>query len=60
MKVDVSITSVVYLFAFMLSRFMYIESTVDLCLIGNYRFPTWEGLFWEKASGFEESMKYKS
>ena len=22
-------------------------------------FPTWEGLFWEKASGFEESMKYK-
>jgi len=21
--------------------------------------PTWEGLFWEKASGFEESMKYK-
>ncbi|GKE26154.1 pre-mRNA-processing-splicing factor 8A, partial [Tanacetum coccineum] len=25
---------------------------------GTY-FPTWEGLFWEKASGFEESMKYK-
>lgn len=24
-----------------------------------YSFPTWEGLFWEKASGFEESMKYK-
>lgn len=23
---------------------------------GTY-FPTWEGLFWEKASGFEESMK---
>jgi pre-mRNA-processing factor 8 len=22
-------------------------------------FPTWEGLFWEKSSGFEESMKYK-
>jgi hypothetical protein len=22
-------------------------------------FPTWEGLFWEKASGFEESMKFK-
>lgn len=22
---------------------------------GTY-FPTWEGLFWEKASGFEESM----
>ncbi|RRT51649.1 hypothetical protein B296_00043431 [Ensete ventricosum] len=22
-------------------------------------FPTWEGLFWEKASGFEEFMKYK-
>ena len=29
-----------------------------LLLIGTY-FPTWEGLFWEKASGFEESMKYK-
>lgn len=27
-------------------------------LQGTY-FPTWEGLFWEKASGFEESMKYK-
>ena len=25
---------------------------------GTY-FPTWEGLFWEKASGFEESMKFK-
>lgn len=24
-----------------------------------FSFPTWEGLFWEKASGFEESMKYK-
>eukprot|EP00172_Hildenbrandia_rubra_P002525 Plantae.Rhodophyta-Hildenbrandia_rubra.ctg3414.p1 GENE.Plantae.Rhodophyta-Hildenbrandia_rubra.ctg3414~~Plantae.Rhodophyta-Hildenbrandia_rubra.ctg3414.p1 ORF type:complete len:867 (-),score=121.29 Plantae.Rhodophyta-Hildenbrandia_rubra.ctg3414:3792-6392(-) len=22
-------------------------------------YSTWEGLFWEKASGFEESMKYK-
>ena len=29
-----------------------------LYLLGTY-FPTWEGLFWEKASGFEESMKYK-
>ena len=26
------------------------------CTQGTY-FPTWEGLFWEKASGFEESMK---
>lgn len=26
------------------------------CMQGTY-FPTWEGLFWEKASGFEESMK---
>ena len=25
---------------------------------GTY-FPTWEGLFWERASGFEESMKFK-
>lgn len=22
-------------------------------------FQNWEGLFWEKASGYEESMKYK-
>jgi pre-mRNA-processing factor 8 len=22
-------------------------------------FPTWEGLFWEKSSGFEESMQFK-
>ncbi|KAK2806846.1 pre-mRNA-splicing factor 8 [Onygenales sp. PD_10] len=22
-------------------------------------FPSWEGLFWERASGFEESMKFK-
>ena len=30
----------------------------DITDTGTY-FPTWEGLFWEKASGFEESMKYK-
>jgi pre-mRNA-processing factor 8 len=30
----------------------------NIFLQGTY-FPTWEGLFWEKASGFEESMKYK-
>jgi pre-mRNA-processing factor 8 len=29
---------------------------ISLLLQGTY-FPTWEGLFWEKASGFEESMK---
>ncbi|KAG6384530.1 hypothetical protein SASPL_155664 [Salvia splendens] len=31
----------------------------DLENFKQYQFPTWEGLFWEKASGFEESMKYK-
>ncbi|KAL0834378.1 hypothetical protein Bca101_086267 [Brassica carinata] len=29
------------------------------CALIEISFPTWEGLFWEKASGFEESMKYK-
>lgn len=34
------------------------DAAVLSALQGTY-FPTWEGLFWEKASGFEESMKYK-
>ncbi|KAK0464642.1 NUC071 domain-containing protein [Desarmillaria tabescens] len=32
---------------------------VIAALGGGTYFPTWEGLFWEKASGFEESMRYK-
>ncbi|KAI3935633.1 hypothetical protein MKW98_022641 [Papaver atlanticum] len=35
------------------------RTDVIQALGGGTYFPTWEGLFWEKASGFEESMKYK-
>ena len=39
---------------------IYFQATkyINFFFQGTY-FPTWEGLFWEKASGFEESMKYK-
>ncbi|TIA88345.1 hypothetical protein E3P99_02619 [Wallemia hederae] len=36
-----------------------VESILEHTLFKGTYFPTWEGLFWEKASGFEESMKYK-
>lgn len=36
-----------------------IEGILEHTLFKGTYFPTWEGLFWEKASGFEESMKYK-
>jgi pre-mRNA-processing factor 8 len=36
-----------------------IEGILEHTLFKGTFFPTWEGLFWEKASGFEESMKYK-
>merc|ERR1711968_333706 len=36
-----------------------VEGILDHTLFKGTYFPTWEGLFWEKASGFEESMKYK-
>jgi pre-mRNA-processing factor 8 len=36
-----------------------VEGILDHTLFRGTYFPTWEGLFWEKASGFEESMKYK-
>eukprot|EP01119_Soliformovum_irregulare_P013939 TRINITY_DN3762_c0_g1_i1.p1 TRINITY_DN3762_c0_g1~~TRINITY_DN3762_c0_g1_i1.p1 ORF type:complete len:2371 (+),score=727.16 TRINITY_DN3762_c0_g1_i1:597-7115(+) len=36
-----------------------VESILEHTLFKGTFFPTWEGLFWEKASGFEESMKYK-
>ena len=36
-----------------------VECILEHTLFKGTYFPTWEGLFWEKASGFEESMKYK-
>ncbi|KAF5758933.1 hypothetical protein HanXRQr2_Chr16g0735171 [Helianthus annuus] len=36
-----------------------VEGILEHTLFNGTYFPTWEGLFWEKASGFEESMKYK-
>ncbi|GAA5963418.1 hypothetical protein JCM21900_000442 [Sporobolomyces salmonicolor] len=36
-----------------------VEGILEHTLFKATAFPTWEGLFWEKASGFEEAMKYK-
>ena len=36
-----------------------VEGILEHTLFKGTYFPTCEGLFWEKASGFEESMKYK-
>ncbi|PWN42662.1 putative PRP8-U5 snRNP protein, pre-mRNA splicing factor [Ceraceosorus guamensis] len=36
-----------------------VEGILEHTLFAATAFPTWEGLFWEKASGFEESMKSK-
>ncbi|GAO50212.1 PRP8 pre-mRNA processing factor 8 [Saitoella complicata NRRL Y-17804] len=36
-----------------------VEGILEHTLFKGTGFATWEGLFWEKASGFEESMKYK-
>ncbi|QRW03352.1 pre-mRNA-processing-splicing factor 8 [Ceratobasidium sp. AG-Ba] len=36
-----------------------VEGILEHTLLKGTYFPTWEGLFWEKASGFEESMRYK-
>jgi len=36
-----------------------VECILEHTLFKGTYFPSWEGLFWEKASGFEESMKYK-
>ncbi|KAL1413523.1 pre-mRNA-splicing factor 8 [Vanrija albida] len=36
-----------------------VEGILEHSLFKGTGFPTWEGLFWEKSSGFEESMKYK-
>eukprot|EP00762_Andalucia_godoyi_P001187 ANDGO_02083.mRNA.1 Pre-mRNA-processing-splicing factor 8A len=36
-----------------------VECILEHTLFKGTYFPSWEGLFWEKGSGFEESMKYK-
>ena len=36
-----------------------VEGILEHTLFKGTYFPTWEGLFWEKASGFEEAMKFK-
>eukprot|EP00388_Colpodella_angusta_P001693 GDKJ01005198.1.p1 GENE.GDKJ01005198.1~~GDKJ01005198.1.p1 ORF type:complete len:1781 (+),score=460.13 GDKJ01005198.1:1-5343(+) len=36
-----------------------VEAILEHTLFKGTYFPTWEGLFWEKASGFEESLKLK-
>ncbi|CAE7030571.1 hypothetical protein PTNB73_05435 [Pyrenophora teres f. teres] len=36
-----------------------VETILHHTLFQATAFPSWEGLFWEKASGFEESMKFK-
>eukprot|EP00397_Hematodinium_sp_SG-2012_P000264 GEMP01000264.1.p1 GENE.GEMP01000264.1~~GEMP01000264.1.p1 ORF type:complete len:2430 (+),score=545.91 GEMP01000264.1:161-7450(+) len=36
-----------------------VEGILEHTLFKGTYFPTWEGLFWEKASGFETSMRYK-
>lgn len=36
-----------------------VEGILEHTLFKATYFPTWEGLFWEKANGFEESMKLK-
>uniref|UniRef100_A0A0M3HZ85 MPN domain-containing protein n=1 Tax=Ascaris lumbricoides TaxID=6252 RepID=A0A0M3HZ85_ASCLU len=36
-----------------------VEGILEHTLFRGTYFPTWEGLFWERASGFEESMKFK-
>ena len=36
-----------------------VEGILEHSLFKGTYFPTWEGLFWEKASGFEDSMRFK-
>ena len=36
-----------------------VEGILEHTLFKGTHFPTWEGLFWEKANGFEEAMKYR-
>jgi pre-mRNA-processing factor 8 len=37
-----------------------VEGILEHTLFKGTYFPTWEGLFWEKASGFEDSLKQKN
>ncbi len=37
-----------------------VEGILEHTMFKGTYFPTWEGLFWEKASGFEESMKVRN
>ena len=37
-----------------------VEGILEHTLFKGTYFPTWEGLFWEKSSGFEENMKGKT
>ena len=36
-----------------------VEGCLEHTLFKGCNFPTWEGLFWEKSSGFEDTMKNK-
>lgn len=36
-----------------------VETILEHTLFKATGFPSWEGLFWERASGFEEAMKFK-
>jgi pre-mRNA-processing factor 8 len=36
-----------------------VESILEHALLKETYLLSWEGLLWEKTSGFEESMKYK-
>ena len=36
-----------------------VENILEHTLFKATYYPTWEGLFWEKSNGYEESMKYK-
>jgi hypothetical protein len=36
-----------------------VECILEHTLFQGTGFPTWEGLFWEKSSGFEDSMRFK-
>lgn len=36
-----------------------VETILEHTLFKATGFPSWEGLFWERASGFEDSMKFK-
>ncbi|KIM63597.1 hypothetical protein SCLCIDRAFT_116789, partial [Scleroderma citrinum Foug A] len=36
-----------------------VEGILEHTLFKGTYFPMWEGLFWDKASGFKESVQYK-